>query len=412
MRQEMRHTTYTMHNLLKTCRLYMLLLLVSANVQLTYSQTPAPQSSTNLLSGLSAPEVVDSNFVIASIIVADPGDVLYSTVGHVGIHMQCPEHNLDYVFSYESEDVRGKVFQFLAGNLNMGMAAVPYQNYLDGYKKEGRGVREYTLYLPIDVKRNLWRVLDNRMMEGMYLPYDYIKRGCAYSTLQILMEGMDTLKINFGPWPEKFNLTRRELTKLQMKEVPWTWCFLNLICNGEIDYNCSKVNKVIMPADLVNVLLNATVHNNPLISNQPKILLPSNHTLKDGWFTPLLLSLLILLLTIVCAVFKKPIMDYALLILQTALGLITIYLVFFSKLTCTEWSWLIIPFNPFPIIFWKWRRNWCLPYALIIILWALVMWLWPHTLTDNTYVIISLAITASYLFQSLKKIDSKYETTF
>ena len=397
MRQEMRHTTYTMHNLLKTCRLYMLLLLVSANVQLTYSQTQAPQASTNSLSGLSAPEVVDSNFVIASIIVADPGDVLYSTVGHVGIHMQCPEHNLDYVFSYESEDVRGKVFQFLAGNLKMGMAAVPYQDYLDGYRKEGRGVKEYTLYLPIEVKRNLWRVLDNHMMEGMYLPYDYIKRGCAHSTLMMLMEGMDTLKIEFAPWSKKYNLTRRELTEIQMKEVPWTWCFMNLIGNGEIDYNCSKINKVIMPADLIEVLLNATVHGKPLLSNQPRTILPCNHKLNAGWFKPWVLSILLLLLTIVCVFIKCPIMDYVLLAIQTVLGMVTIYLIFFSKLVCTEWSWLIIPFNPLPLIFWKWRQKWCIPYAIIISIWALVMWLWPHTLTDATYIVLSIALAVSYI---------------
>ena len=342
------------------------------------------------------PEPVDSNFVIASIIIADPGDVLYSTVGHVGIHMQCPEHDLDYVFSYESEDARSKVLRFLAGKLRMGMAAIPYQEYLDMFRPNGREVKEYLLYLPIDVKRNLWRVLDNHLMEGMDLPYDYMKRGCAYSTLKLLMEGMDTLKISFGKWPQKFDLTRRELTEIQMKNVPWTWCFMNLICNGQIDAPCSKIDKVIMPADLIEVLKNATVQGKPLIQNEPVTPLPGNHIVKPCWFTPFVLSILILLLTILCAVYRSRVMDYLLLAVQTILGLITIYLVFFSTLPCTEWSWLIIPFNPLPLIFWKWRQKWCMPYAFVILIWALVMLLWPHHLTDNTYIVLSVALAVSY----------------
>lgn len=342
------------------------------------------------------PEPVDTNFVIASIIIADPGDVLYSTVGHVGIHMQCPEHDLDYVFSYESEDARSKVLRFMTGKLRMGMAAIPYQEYLDMFRPQGREVKEYLLYLPIDVKRNLWRVLDNHLMEGMDLPYDYMKRGCAYSTLKILMEGMDTLKISFGKWPQKFNLTRRELTEIQMKNVPWTWCFMNLICNGQIDATCSKIDKTIMPADLIEVLKNATVQGKPLMQNEPATLLPGNHIVKPCWFTPFLLSILILLLTILCAVYKSSVMDYALLAVQTVLGLITIYLIFFSTLPCTEWSWLIIPFNPLPLIFWKWRQKWCMPYAFAILIWALVMLLWPHHLTDNTYIVLSVALAVSY----------------
>ena len=342
------------------------------------------------------PEEVDSNFVIASIIIADPGDVLYSTVGHVGIHMQCPEHNLDYVFSYESEGVEGKVLRFLAGKLKMGMAAIPYQDYLDMFRPDGREVKEYNLYLPIEVKRNLWRVLDNHLMEGMDLPYDYMKRGCAYSTLKILMEGMDSLRLEFGPWPETFSLSRRELTEIQMKNVPWTWCFMNLICNGQIDATCSKIEKVIMPADLIEVLKNATVQGKPLMQDLPTTVLPGNHVIKSCLFTPFVLSILILLLTILCAAYKSGIMDYVLLTAQTILGLTTIYLVFFSSLPCTEWSWLIIPFNPLPLIFWKWRQKWCIPYALVMLIWALVMLLWPHHLTDNTYIILSVALAISY----------------
>ena len=64
------------------------------------------------------------DFVIASLLVADPGTVLYSVLGHACIRLQCPVFDLDYCFSYESEDVENRMLDFLAGKLMMGLFAV------------------------------------------------------------------------------------------------------------------------------------------------------------------------------------------------------------------------------------------------------------------------------------------------
>lgn len=352
--------------------------------------------------GLKAEEpvdsIVDENFVITSLLVADPGDVLYSTVGHVALRMECPQYGHDYVFSYESEDVSEKVFSFLAGNLKMGMFAIPTKEYLDIYRKEGRGVRQYTLNLPIDVKRNLWRVLDNHLMEGMCLSYDYLERGCAHGTLNMLKETLDTIPIQYESWPETFSShTCRELVHEQLDEHPWSRCFLHLIANGGLDFSCSNEKKVILPADLVYVLQHAKVCQQQLLSNDATELLPSGNSSPAHWCSPTLVAVLLLLSVIGCFFVRCNIMDYILLALQTLLGVATVYLIFFSSLICTEWSWLIIPFNPLPLLFWKWRHIWCLPYATIIGFWILFMWLWPHTLTDTTYIVLALALIVSYI---------------
>ncbi len=378
----------------KILRMMLVLFLLLTVSQQGKAEEPVPTDS-----------IVDDDFVIASLVVADPGDVLYSTVGHVGIHMECPQHNLDYVFSYESEDVRHKLLSFLTGKLKMGMFAIPIQEYLNIYKAEGRGVKQYTLNLPIDVKRNLWRVLDGHLQEGIYLPYDYIERGCAHSALKIIKEGLDTIPILYGAWPETFShITRREIVQSETMNHHWTRAFLHLVGNGILDYDCSYEDKVILPKDLVYVLQHATVQGKQLLSEDAKVLLPSHHFPKAHWCSPLLVALVILVLTVICVMLKWHIMDYVLLALQTVLGLVTVYLIFFSPLCCTEWSWLIIPFNPLPLLLWKWRKLWCLPYAVIIGIWVLVMWLWPHTLTDNAYIVLALALIVSYvnIFRTFK----------
>ena len=347
--------------------------------------------------------ITDENFVITSLLVASPGDVLYSKVGHCALRMQCPQHDLDYVFSYESEEVRHRVLAFLAGKLKMGMFAIPTDKYLSLYKEDGRGITEYTLNIPIEAKRNLWRVLDQHVAEGPNLPYDYITRGCAHSTLMMLKEGIVPLQLEYASFPQTFqSMTRRELTELQMKGNPWTWCFLNLMVNGSIDADCSNEEKIIMPADLVDVLLHASIDGKPLITTEPSIITQVTHTESTCWFTPLLLAIILLVITAVAALLKWRFWDYVLLTIQTALGIFTLYLVAFSSLCCTEWIWLLIPFNPLPLIFWKWRRKWALPYAAIIGIWCIAMVAYPHQLTDTTFIVLSVAIIVSYVNMFIK----------
>lgn len=352
--------------------------------------------------------------VHASVIVADPGNVLYSRVGHCAIHMRAPEYNLDYVFSYEAEDVRQKVLAFLAGRLRMGMFAIPIDDYLSNYEKEGRGVREYELNLPLAVKRNLWRVLDEHVMRGTDLSYDYITRGCAHSTLMMLKEGLDSTAIEYGPWPEKFQtMTRQELTGLQLTEQPWAWAFLNVICLVQDD-GITTENKVIMPKDLIAVLKDARVNGQPLMSSEPKVLLPSIAKTERPWFTPLHLSVILLMLAFMTFIPARKcrawIRGYTALILaiQFLIGTLVTYLVFFSDLCCTEWNWLVIPLNPLPLIFWKWRKHWLLPYAAVIVLWALAMAVSPHQITDTPFVVLSIAIATTYVRcrQSCKETNS------
>lgn len=341
-------------------------------------------------------DVQDENFVIASLLISDPGGALYSRLGHAALHMQCPEHNLDYVFTYESQDILEKPLAFLSGKLKMGLVAVIPEIYLEGYEEQGRGVKEYTLNIPIEDKRNLWRILDNHLLEGINLEFDYIRRGCAHSTLAFLKEGIDGLQ--FEQWPTYFEgASRREITFEHLKKFKWTTFLMHFISNGIIDrLDCTNEQKAIIPADLPFILSQATINGVPMIDSEPQELLPDTWQPKESWFTPMLAALLLLVLTIICAFLRTSVMDYVLLGIQTLLGVAAVFLLF-SPLVCTEWSWLIIPFNPLPLILWKWRRRWALPYAIILLVWCAFMFFWPHLLTDGAYVVAAICLAVSYV---------------
>ena len=348
------------------------------------------------------------DFVTVSVVVCDPYEVLYSSLGHAAIRLQCPVYDLDYVFTYEGESVRNQVWRFLKGDLKMGMYALPTELFLKIYESVGRGVREYKMNLSPMQKQQLWRTMDEMRTAGMTMPYDFFKRGCAKSVVKVVRKVVGPNGIHYAPWSEKYTEhTIRELVRDYITELPWTEFMLYFLIGSEAERPMSCEEKLIVPTDLVEVWQQATFDNGkPVLDGEAHVLVQPTQQMKAGWFTPLLASLLLLLLALgslatcwmpnkVCGMVGN-VVDYSMLIIQTLLGILMVYLVCFSSLPCTKWNWLIIPFNILPTIGWYWRKYWALPLACILLVWCGVMagmHLWGHVLVDWPHIILVLAFT-------------------
>ena len=334
------------------------------------------------------------DFVIASLLVADPGTVLYSVLGHACIRLQCPAFGLDYCFSYESEGVQNRVLDFLAGKLMMGLFAIPVEDYCAQYREEGRGVYEYTLNLPIEVKRELWRVLDEHVAEGARLPYDYYHRGCATTALNFVKEALGETAIVYDRVLYDNSPTARELCIKHSQMALWVQFFALLIVGNEADEPLVGDKQLIIPTDLVHAWQQAKVNGKPLLASEPTVLVAGEPQTSDTWFTPMVLAVLLLVLSIINLWVKYPYFDWLMLAAQTLIGCGMTYLIVFSDLCCTEWNWLVIPFNPLPAICWKWRKYWALPFAGVLTIWCVAMTaisIWGHMLVDWSHIIMVVA---------------------
>ena len=363
------------------------------------------------------------NFVTISVVVADPGDILYSAFGHAMLHLQCPTFNLDYIFSYESEPIRGNWLRFLRGDLKMGMYALNPDTVYAPYAADGRGVKEYKLNLSPSQKQDLWRIMDELLAKGPDQPYDYYNRGCAITVVKVVKKALQGHQIDYGVWPAYFDGTLRELGYRCVTESGFLWnrFVLMTLAGSDIDGQLPKERKLIVPKDLAEVWQNALLDNHPLLDSEPRIIVPSTIQPQATWFTPLLMGILLLLFTIGSFLtlwyshknwrLAGQVMDYVMLSLMTLIGLVVTYTVVFSSLPCTSWNWLIIPFNILPAICWKWRQYWALPYATICAIWLIVMTCYPHRLIDPAYIPFTLAWIIVLLKQSPWLI-SKISTTF
>lgn len=341
------------------------------------------------------------DFVKASILVATPSNVLYSCAGHASIRMQCPYYDLDVVYTYESESVKNRVLTFLMGELKMGMTSVPTERLLSGFGSEGRGITEYPLNIPLDKRKSLWQYLDGKVEEGMNLPYDYLNRGCALSCFRAIRTAVLPDTISFEEWDEKFiKKTRRALLGDRISDFPWNRFLIYSIVGAEADRSVTPINKIVLPADLIDVLQKAAINGQPVLGDVNELLCQTVEIEKAGWATPTVVALVFLMLAIVsCFRWQSP-LSILLLIVQTMIGLFITYLVCFSKLPCTNFSWLLIPFNPLPLLLWYWRRWWLLPFGLVCCVWSIVMFAHKENpLVDPAHIILVFALAVNYVGQ-------------
>ena len=335
------------------------------------------------------------DFVIASLIVSDPGTILYSVLGHACIRLQCPMYNMDYCFSYEGESENEKILSFFAGKLMMGLLAIPTEKYCAGYEKIGRGVYEYILNLPIDVKRELWRVMDEHVAEGIYLPYDYYHRGCAITVKDFVKEALGETVIVYDRSLYEKSQSVKEIWNKHTKNALWVRFLCYFIGAGfEIEKPLLGDKQLIVPADLVHAWQHAKVNGEPLLAGEPIVLVEGEPKYADVWFSPMMLAVLLLLFAIANLFWRHPYFDWLMLAVQTLIGCFITYLICFSDLCCTGWNWLIIPFNPLLAICWHWRKCWALPYAGVLVIWSLSMaasTIFGHVLVDWNHIVMVLA---------------------
>jgi len=331
------------------------------------------------------------DFVTASVCVASPGEEIYSALGHACLRLQCPTYGLDYVYSYESEDASHKVLDFFAGRLKMAVRAVPTSEYVAQYAPEGRGVTEYVLRLPIRVKQRLWQQMDARL-QYTPVPYDYMNRSCAVSVLDWLEEAIGKDSLEYAPWPEKYGRSRKEIGGDSIVNE-WNHIFVCTFVTGEAnDVHVDNRRKVIIPSELVEVLQGAQAFGTPLMEDGCNVLQPTTKTVGPAKVTPLMLSLVVLLLSLVNLRLHKTWLRAVVLIPCLLLGLFVLYLVALSDLPCTQWNWLVIPFCPLPFLFWKWRRLWTLPFAAVCVAWIVGLLLYPHQVVDSAHLVLAAAM--------------------
>ena len=340
------------------------------------------------------------DFVIASILISDPVEGVLSLAGHTAIRVQCPIFDLDYVYHYvmiHQEDSISETKALLTGQFYVQMVADTFATYVQNSEDINRGLTEYRLYLTPQEEQKLWQILDEELSSGKHLKYDFVQEGCAVKTKKLIKRVLGNKHIDYSACDPRFSAPQYELVSAAMQHAPWMrFVMLTAMYGHTKQSGCA--NNLLIPADLAAAWQTATVDGRSLLSDGVRIV-ANNYYQSDGWFTPLRLAIMLLVISIIGLFVTKPYTDWIILGMQF---LMSVLVLLFSIMGSTfiVWNWLLIPFNILPVICWKWRKYWALPYAMVLAVWCLVMVFVPHTLVDTTHIILALAFAIVLLKQS------------
>ena len=272
--------------------LSLLPLIVSAE-ELSVAERNAAQGFNDTIDRL-APD-----FVTVSLCVADPTDMTQDylgVTGHAFLRLQCPTFNLDYCFSYESEKIKGQLWDYLTGKLKMGMFAVPTDEYIEDYRIWKRAVHEYRINMPPDAEQRLWEQMDNHMQAEQDMQMDLVKFGCTNTLLRYVERALlpDTIAYQ---WPEKFyTKSAMEIAEEHLENYPWTTLGLRLTTSDEINRLMTPKKKVLFPTDLLEVWSLATINGEPLLTYAGDLVEAEPVVVTKPWFTPQVCGILLLIL--------------------------------------------------------------------------------------------------------------------
>ena len=348
------------------------------------------------------------DFVLVSLMVADPTDWqddILGMQGHAFLRLQCSIFDLDFCFSYESESVNTQLSKYAQGKLKMGMFAIPTNEYLQDYWKWNRAVHEYRLNLPPEVETRLWEIMDNKLSRGLSMKLDLSRRGCAISAVHFIKAALRDIPIVYPEGTRYETLSRREIMYQDLESHPWWRFAFGVVVPNGYDKDCPIDEKLIVPADLAEIWQQSTLNGNTFATYIGDIV-QSDHMAdsKSPIFTPQLFAWILLLITLLMIAFRVNGWKWVLLGMQCLIGLFLLYVALFTQLFTSAGWMMVVLFNPLPLLLWRWRKYWQLPYAVVLLIEAVVLICWPHMLVDPAYILLLLSYIVLYGWDTLKQI--------
>ena len=349
------------------------------------------------------------DFVHVSLMVADPTDWrddILGMQGHAFLRLQCEVFDLDYCFSYESENVNTQLSKCAKGQLRMGMFTFPTNEYLEDYHKWNRAVHEYRLNLPPEVDIRLWEVLHNKLSRGLSLKLDLDRRGCAIFVVRFIKAALRDIPIVYPQGTCYETLSRREILYQDMVVCPWLRLVLGIVVPNAYNKDCPIDEKLIVPADLAEIWMQSTL-NGKVFAEYIGDAVESDFIkeTQPPFVTPQLVAWAILLITIILLLAGISWWKWPLLGVQCLVGVVLLYLALFTQLFTSAGWLMVVLFNPLPLLLWKWRKYWQLPYAILLLIEAIVLVCWPHMLVDPAYIIMLLSYIVLFGADTFKQLS-------
>ncbi len=358
-----------------------------------------------------------SNFVTASILVMTEGPEFYSTLGHSTLRLECPVHNLDYCFTFETEHTGDYLLRFFSGRAQGHVVAVPTAEFIDTYRREGRGVTQHELNLTLHQKQRLWENLDNDYVDPDNRKYNFLMNNCTSVTTQAIDNSLIDETINYQ-WPAYITDKSGDPLRFYTRNSPWMEFLCFTLLGYTADMSISKFQclapESVVPTLAASAIENADGETRPVLVGKPIELVPQTYHYQAPPLSPAVVfgALLIVVLAITLLQWRLhwhrlgAVTDAVLVAAHTLAGMALLLFSTLGSLFASSWNWYLIPLCPiaWALCLWARRHNARRLWMAVSIVLALFVAATPLSAQlDWTHQLVTATLLCRTLYHALRK---------
>lgn len=298
-----------------------------------------------------------------SLLTCAPGTEIYSLFGHTAIRYKNYTRRIDVVFNYGmfSFNTPNFIFRFVAGETDYQLGITPYSYFEAEYAMRGSSVYQQVLNLTQSEKERLLTILENNYLpENRIYRYNYFYDNCTTRARDKIEECIEGKVV----YPDSLSgKSYRSIVHEFTAGSPWDEFGIDLCLGAEADKEINKRQQMFSPFYMKYYASNAYIVDaggtrRPLILDETKIVDVEPEEVQPGFIlSPLMCGALFLALCVVMAWGQWKTQriwwgwDIVLYGLQGLAGCIIAFLFFFSVHPTVGSNWLLILFNPIPLLY-------------------------------------------------------------
>lgn len=308
---------------------------------------------------------VSEDSLQVELMTCDPGTEVYAQYGHTAIRIFNKRSGDDWCFNYGTFNFRTPhfLYRFVKGETDYELGIVPYSYFKEDYQEQGLNVYHQVLNLtPVEKERLLTLLEENYLPENRVYRYNYFYDNCSTRARDRIEEAVSGKIV----YPEVgTDKTYREIVHEFNHDYPWAGFGADLCLGAEADKPINNRQAMFAPFYLMKAFAGAKIrddkgHLRPLVNETvevPAVKTITNKDKEEFPLSPMTCALLLLALTLVISwreyAVKKIYWGYDALLfaLQGIAGCIITFLFFFSSHPTVGSNWLILIFNPIPLLY-------------------------------------------------------------
>ena len=339
-----------------------------------------------------AQNVLLSKNAHVSIITCGTGNESYSLFGHTAIRISDSDNNLDVVYNYGHFDFNTPnfVIKFTKGDLDYSITNNLYVDFLNQYNYEERDVYEQELNIPLELKQELLENLAQSMLsdERLY-QYKFIDNNCTSKVVEVINK---TLKAKVITKKGDTDQTYRSILFPYFNNHFYEKLGTSIVFGTKVD---QMGTKIFLPFELQESLKLIRYKNQPLCKKNKTILNFEEETPASWWNNSYTFLFILGFVTLI----NKRSIDYIYLSVISLLGLLFVFLGFYSFHQELVYNYNILLFSPFILIalyFAKTKNSkWTYKFAVLNIL---MMAIYFGIMFTKIHLLIVLPILITNLF--------------